>query len=52
MLKPYSKPALVEDTVALACKKALSLAKPKDAVCITGSIFTIGEAKKYFAKAR
>lgn len=52
MLKPYSKPALVEDTVALACKKALSLAKPKDAVCITGSIFTIGEAKKYLAKAR
>lgn len=52
MLKPYSKPALVEDTVALACEKALSLAKPKDAVCITGSFFTIGEAKKYLAKAR
>ncbi len=52
MLKPYSKPALVEVPVALACKKALSLAKPKDAVCITGSIFTIGEAKKYLAKAR
>ena len=51
MLKPYSKPALVEDTVALACKKALSLAKPKDAVCITGSFFTIGEAKKCLAKA-
>lgn len=52
MLKPYSKPALVEVPVALACKKALSLAKPEDAVCITGSIFTIGEAKKYLAKAR
>lgn len=52
MLKPYSKPALVEDTVAIACKKALSLAGPKDAVCVTGSIFTIGEAKKYLAKNR
>lgn len=49
-LKPYGKKALITGSVKEACGKALEAAKGVDAVCITGSIFTIGEAKKHLPR--
>ncbi len=49
-LAPYNKKAVTVSSVARACDEALSEAKGADAVCVTGSIFTVGEAKKYLEK--
>lgn len=47
MLKPFSKPAVAMGSVKDALAEALKGARKGDAVCVTGSIFTVGEAKKY-----
>ena len=50
-LGKFKKPCLVEEKVAQACRSALDLSGPRDAVCVTGSIYTVGEAKAFFTKA-
>ncbi len=46
-LKPFSKPAVIKGSVKYGVAAALKDARKCDAVCVTGSIFTVGEAKKY-----
>jgi dihydrofolate synthase/folylpolyglutamate synthase len=38
---------IIED-VREAVKRSLSLAKSTDLICVTGSLFTVGEARTYF----
>ena len=47
-LNKYNKPVRVSESVSDALQAAKKFAKPKDLVCITGSIFTVAEAKKCF----
>ena len=47
-LNKYNKPVHVSESVSNALQAAKESAKPKDLVCITGSIFTVAEAKKCF----
>lgn len=47
-LNKYNKPVQVSESVSHAIQAAKEFAKPNDLVCITGSIFTVAEAKKYF----
>jgi dihydrofolate synthase/folylpolyglutamate synthase len=47
-LNKYNKPVQVSESVFNALQAAKEFAKPKDLVCITGSIFTVAEAKKCF----
>lgn len=35
------------DKCAVALKEALSMTSPKDLLCVTGSLFVVGEAKEY-----
>ncbi len=44
----YNIEALSVPVVAEAIQKAQSLAGPRDRIVITGSLFTVGEAKKFF----
>ncbi len=46
---PYGKKTVIKRTVREACEEALKEAKLTDTVCVTGSIFTVGEAKKHFS---
>lgn len=43
--------AAVASSVKEALKKALETARPNDAVCVTGSIFTVGEARSILKRA-
>ena len=45
-LKSQDKFVLIRKNVKTALKAALKEAGPQDAVCVAGSIFTAGEAKK------
>ncbi|MBI2400549.1 MAG: bifunctional folylpolyglutamate synthase/dihydrofolate synthase, partial [Deltaproteobacteria bacterium] len=47
----YGKPVIGVESVKEACKKALSLASHTDCVCVTGSLFTVGEGREYLVKA-
>lgn len=47
----YGKPVTGTAPVKDACRKALSLASPSDCVCVTGSLFTVAEAREYLLKA-
>jgi dihydrofolate synthase / folylpolyglutamate synthase len=47
--KTYGLEALSVPVVAQAIQKAQSLAGPHDRIVISGSLFTVGEAKQYFA---
>ena len=47
-LNKYNKRIQVSESVSDALQAAKKFAKPKDLVCITGSIFTVAEAKKCF----
>jgi dihydrofolate synthase/folylpolyglutamate synthase len=49
--KAYNLTALSIPVVAQAIQKAQSLAGPNDRIVISGSLFTVGEAKQYFAPA-
>lgn len=43
---------LLIEEVRDACKKALSMANGDDMVCITGSVFTVGEARDFLVKGK
>ncbi len=45
-----SKEVIVEMTVPRAVDHAKLLAKKKDLICISGSLFTVGEARRYLLK--
>ncbi len=47
-IKGYNGSVVIKKKVSLACKEAVRLATKTDAICVSGSIFTVGEAKKYF----
>ena len=47
-LNKYNKPVHVSESVSNALQAAKESAKPKDLVCITGSICTVAEAKNCF----
>jgi dihydrofolate synthase/folylpolyglutamate synthase len=44
----YGVETLVEERVADAVQRAQSLAGPNDRIVVTGSLYTVGEAKEYF----
>ena len=46
-LNKYNKQVQVSESVSNAIQAAKEFAQPKDLVCITGSIYTVAEAKKY-----
>ncbi|MCX6666802.1 MAG: bifunctional folylpolyglutamate synthase/dihydrofolate synthase [Euryarchaeota archaeon] len=46
----YKKKVVVKDLIPDAVKYAESIAKKKDLICITGSLFTVGEAREYIVK--
>ena len=45
--KEFIKNVVIEEDVSEAVKHALSTAKKNDLICITGSIYTAGEAKEF-----
>ncbi|MEK9629811.1 MAG: folylpolyglutamate synthase/dihydrofolate synthase family protein [Nitrospinota bacterium] len=47
-LTKYNKPVQVSESVSNALQAAQKFAKSDDLVCVTGSIFTVAEAKKCF----
>ena len=47
----YTKDLFVEKSLPKAIDHAKVLAGKKDVVCISGSLFTVGEARSYFAKS-
>jgi folylpolyglutamate synthase/dihydropteroate synthase len=50
-LKGYSGRTLLRKTVCGGLKAALKEAAAKDAICVTGSVFTVGEARRYLVRA-
>jgi len=46
--EPYRLEVLVEPEVSQAVRRAQALAGPQDQVVVTGSLYTVGEAKEYF----
>ncbi len=42
----------ITESVAGACELALKGAQPEDLILITGSLFTVGEAKEWWEKSR
>ncbi|MBU4561682.1 bifunctional folylpolyglutamate synthase/dihydrofolate synthase [bacterium] len=48
--KKYSDSIVIKEKVSQATKQAISYAKSKDIILITGSIYTIGEAKTYLER--
>ncbi len=46
----YGKRALVRKRVGRAVYEALRIAEKKDALCITGSVFTVAEAMRYLER--
>jgi len=46
----YEKKVVIKDQIPDAIKYAESIAKKNDLICITGSLFTVGEAKDYLQK--
>jgi folylpolyglutamate synthase/dihydropteroate synthase len=41
------KTVFVEDSIPLALDHAKRIAKQNDLICVTGSLFTVGEARGY-----
>jgi dihydrofolate synthase/folylpolyglutamate synthase len=46
----YKKKVVVKNQIFDAIKYAESIAKKKDLICVTGSLFTVGEARDYLQK--
>lgn len=44
----YKKDLFIEDSILKAIKHAKSVTKEDDIICISGSLFTVGEARGYF----
>lgn len=51
-VKPYAARVKLIERVEDACKTALSMAAADDMICVTGSVFTVGEARNFFMKGR
>ena len=49
IFKKYNKPIEIIEEIHYAIHTAIKLAGPEDIICLTGSLFTIAEAKQYFA---
>ena len=47
----YTKELYAKDSLSDAINHARSLAHKNDLICISGSLFTVGEARSYFAKS-
>jgi dihydrofolate synthase/folylpolyglutamate synthase len=45
---PFNLEIIQVPRVREAIQRAQSLARPEDRIVITGSLFTVGEAKEYF----
>ena len=45
----FHKQVFIEMTIPAAIDQARSLAKSRDLICITGSLYTVGEAKTYLS---
>lgn len=48
-LQDWGKPVEIVEQIPYAVRKAKLSASPDDLICITGSIFTVAEAKKFLA---
>ena len=46
----FKNKVIAKNKVDEAVKYALSIAKKDDLICITGSLFTVGEARDYLVK--
>lgn len=46
---PRSEKAVIFDRVPEAVQQAQALARPEDLICVTGSLYTVGEAKAYLS---
>jgi dihydrofolate synthase/folylpolyglutamate synthase len=46
----YKKKVVLKDWIPDAIKYAESIAKKTDLICITGSLFTVGDAREYLVK--
>ena len=46
----YKKKVIVKDQISAAVEYAESIANKKDLICVTGSLFTVGEAREYILK--
>ena len=51
-IRAFGKPALEVRRVKDACKEAIQRAGKNDCVCVTGSLFTVGEARAFLVKPR
>lgn len=49
IFKKYNKHIEIIEEISYAIQTAIKLADPEDIICLTGSLFTIAEAKQYFA---
>ena len=49
LLKNWQKPIDIAEQIPYALKTARKIATPNDLICVTGSIFTVSEAKTFFA---
>jgi dihydrofolate synthase/folylpolyglutamate synthase len=41
------KDKIIEESIPKAIERAKTIAKKRDLICITGSLFTVGEARSY-----
>ena len=48
-VEKFNTRTIKSNSVSNAIKKALALASLNDLICVTGSLFTVGEAKEFFA---
>ncbi|HIC90459.1 MAG TPA: bifunctional folylpolyglutamate synthase/dihydrofolate synthase [Syntrophaceae bacterium] len=48
----YQKDMIINQSVDEAVKLALSMAHEHDLICITGSLYTVGEARKYLIRLK
>ena len=51
-IRALGKPVVEIRRVKDACKEAVARAKKTDCVCVTGSLFTVGEARAFLVKTR
>lgn len=49
-VKKHSKPFVIMESVKDGVRKALLMANKNDMVCVTGSVFTVGEARELWHK--
>jgi dihydrofolate synthase/folylpolyglutamate synthase len=46
-LSRFGKPSKIVESIPEALERVKQIAQPDDLVCITGSIFTVGETQQY-----